>query len=283
MPSSPREFQVPPSDAGRPLADFLRDRLDLGGRRAKALLDSRNVFVNGKRIWMAKHPLRGGDTVAVKAPPPDREQADTSSLSILYRDNGLLAVDKPAGLVSDRRADSVEARLRKQLDLPDLRALHRLDRETSGVLLFNPRAAERTPYLELFRNREIDKTYQAIFRGRLPSVRKTVDKRLDGKEAVTHFRILKQRGAYFHAECRIPTGRKHQIRRHALETGCVMVGDSHYGLNREVPNIEQAVARQMLHAASVRFPCPHTGAEIHIRAPLTDDFEAALKRFRLHA
>lgn len=279
FPATPREFQVSPADAGRPLAGFLRDRLELSGRRAKTLLDGRNVFVNGKRVWMAKHSLCTGDTVAVRAPPPSGRPGE--AVPILYRDEWLVAVDKPPGLVSDRHTDSVEARLRRQLDLPDLRALHRLDRDTSGVLLFNRRAAERKPYLNLFKNRDIDKTYQAVFRGRLPSTDETVDIRLDGKEAVTYFHILEQKGTCFHAECRIPTGRKHQIRRHAMELDCVVVGDRQYGLRRGVPKIEQAVARQMLHAASVRFPCPHTGADLQVRAPIPGDFQAVLSRFGL--
>lgn len=279
-PSVPVRFQVPPANAGEGLQGFLRDQLNISSRQAKDLLNRRSVLVNGKRVWMAKHVLKKGDTVEIVgsvAPPP----AGSGSIPLLYADDWILAVNKPPDSLSDRAGDSVEARLRAQEHLPALRALHRLDRTTSGVLLFNREASMRDAYLKLFRDKHIQKRYLTLLAGQ-PADRETVVRKpLDGKTAETTFTVIKRKGDFCSAECRITTGRLHQIRRHALHIGCRVAGDRQYGRQNNIHPLEKTLSRQMLHAASVSFICPHRNIRVYIEAPLPGDFTSAKKRLGL--
>ncbi|MGA0334009.1 MAG: RluA family pseudouridine synthase [Kiritimatiellia bacterium] len=276
-----RIFQVSKSHQGSTLQQFLREELQLSNRQAKALVDSRGVFVNGKRIWMAKHALRSGDKVECAALPPPEKKIFEHEIAILFRDERILAVNKPAGLVSDRDAKSVEALLRTRELNPALRALHRLDRETSGLLLFLQTSEARERYLDLFRNQEILKVYQVLLAGQPKENEIVIRKSLDGKSAETRFRILKRRGEFCRAECQISTGRLHQIRRHALEMGCRVAGDRKHGLSTPASGIEKSLPRQMLHAFRVEFICPFSSRTIRIQAPLAADFQAAIQQLKL--
>ena len=278
-----RQWTVNRSSPAQTLQEALRNQLNLSGRQAKALLDQRNVFVNGSRVWMARHALKAGDRIEVHGLQAATSANTPEKIEILYRDTWLIAVNKPPGLVSDREKDSVEARLRIQCNLPDLRALHRLDRDTSGVLLFTVTANERAPYLELFRNKALEKTYLALARGTPPAPRFAVDARLDGKEALTKVVRLQQRGGYCLLSCEIPTGRTHQIRRHLLQHGLVIVGERQYAQKGPAPAPERSVPRQMLHAHRLALPCPHLNTPLQFSAPLPLDFREALKNFQLRA
>ncbi|MEX2607731.1 MAG: RluA family pseudouridine synthase [Kiritimatiellia bacterium] len=279
-PPPPTRFQVSAANAGESLQGFVRDQFGISSRQAKDLLNRRSVIVNGRRVWMAKHKVQKGDTVEVvdaPSPPPARREP----LTILYGDPWILAVNKPPDRVSDRASDSVESCLREQENLPRLRALHRLDRPTSGVLLFNRDESMREPYLDLFRGKRIEKMYEALLAGQ-PADRETaVRKPLDGKSAETTFTVIKRNGDFCRVECRIATGRLHQIRRHALAIGCRVAGDRHYGSQGGIHPLEKNLPRHMLHAASVTFTCPHRNIPIHIFAPLPPDFTHARKQLGL--
>ena len=283
MAKPPPSWILSRTDHGKTLQDVLRDRLQLSGRRAKALLDQRTVFLNGQRIWMARHTVRAGDRLEVHgiaeatAAPAEKRPP----IPILHRDQWLLAANKPAGCVSDLDKDSLEAQLQTQCKAPALRALHRLDRDTSGALLFTLDAKEREPYLECFREKQLSKRYLTIVRGTPSSSRFTVRTRLDGKEAETCVTRLQQQGNYALLSCEIPTGRTHQIRRHLLEHHLVIVGEKQYGQREGAPAIERSVTRQMLHAHRITFTCPHTRAPLNILAPPPEDFLATLRHFGL--
>jgi 23S rRNA pseudouridine1911/1915/1917 synthase len=271
---------VTSAESGQTLQDFLREKRGLSMRQTKALIDARNVYVNGQRIWMARHALRPGDRVQAPTLPPPAAPKDLPP-ALLHEDEWLIAYDKAPGIVCDEHPASAEALLRAKLNLPTLRALHRLDRDTSGVLLFTRREEDREPYVDLFRQHQIHKTYQALVRGRPDKNRFRIDTRLDGKEALTDVSVLGRHGNYCRLACSIPTGRTHQIRRHLAEVGCVLVGERHYAQQGPAPEIERSIARQMLHAAEVSFTCPHLGSPLQIRSPLPADFKEALKRFGL--
>ncbi len=270
-------WTLSPRERGLGLQDFLRERLDVSNRQAKNLLDQRVVFVNGHRVWMAKHALAAGDRVEVDvgAAAP---KTNAAPVPLVYEDEWIVAADKPAGLVTDRDEKSLEALLRRQLDLPTLRALHRLDRDTTGVLMFNRREAEREPYVELFRQRRMRKTYQAVLRGNPGHKPLTLKTPLDGKEAVTELRPLSHRGIHAWIECEIPTGRTHQIRRHLQGISCLVVGDRQYGTREEAPPAERSLPHQLLHACRVEWSCPHTGLPRRAEAPLPPAFRDFLKR-----
>ena len=235
--------------------------------------------MNGKRVWMAKHALSTSDLVEVRT--HISAPSEPTPLVILYEDAGLLAVHKPAGMISESHTRSVEERIRRQKSCSSLRALHRLDRQTSGVLLFSKTTSHRKAYIELFRARSIQKDYAVLLAGTLPSPRCEVTKRLEGKAAKTQFHLEKAAGGFCRARCRIPTGRTHQIRKHAGEIGCRVLGDTHYQNGPEVSLNEKAVPRHMLHATRTAFQCPFTGAELEIVADPPDDFQQTAASFHL--
>ena len=269
---------VTPHQQGQTLQTFLREELQISSRQAKSLLDSRKVFVNGKRIWMAKHTLRKGDRIEWSPLPRSGKKNTHTKITVLYRDAYLMAVNKAPGYLSDRDPKSIEALLRIQEGNPALRALHRLDRDTSGLLLFLLSSEHRNSYQDLFRKKEIRKVYQALLCGHPPSDTVTLRKSLDGKSAETTFRVLKTHGDFCKVECQIGTGRLHQIRRHALEIGCRVAGDRKYGSQLPLSSIEKSLPRQMLHAFTVEFKCPLSGKKIRIHAPLAEDFQKAVKQ-----
>ncbi|WFB35343.1 RluA family pseudouridine synthase [Kiritimatiellota bacterium B12222] len=270
---------ISPKDQGKTLLLYLREELQISNRQAKDLLDRRSVFVNGKRVWIAKHKLKIGDLV--EYPPVQEKRERSPKIEIVYKDPFLLAVNKAPGLISDREKNSVEDLLRKQEGNPSIRALHRLDKETSGLLMFLYNSQHREAYLDLFRRQEIAKVYQCLLAGQPQEYQITVRKVLDSKTAETNFRFLKRQGEFCKAECKISTGRLHQIRRHALEINCRVAGDRKYAQNMPISTLEKSLPRQMLHAYGVEFICPKSKKKIQIHAPLAPDFQKAVKQMGL--
>ncbi|MDF3127719.1 RluA family pseudouridine synthase [Kiritimatiellaeota bacterium B1221] len=266
-------------DHGKTLQQFLRDELKLSSRQAKSLLDTRAVFVNGKRIWMAKHNLRKDDLV--EWPHQKKSPKPGDKINILYKDPYIIAINKAPGVISDRDKFSAESLLREQENNPEIRALHRLDKPTSGLLMFLRSSDHREAYLELFRRKEIQKTYQTLLVGQPREDQVTIRRALDGKSTETTFRVLKRHGNFCKVECTIGTGRQHQIRRHAMELGCRVAGDTQYAQQLPISPIEKSLPRQMLHAFSVEFICPHSKRKIRIHAPFTHDFQSAIKQMGL--
>jgi len=268
-----------PAEAGTPLDMFLARRLKISRKQAKRLLDERLVFVNRRRIWMARHPLEPGDEVEIPAfaAPEAREVAIPS----LYRDDDYLVVNKPAGFPSNG-ADSVEERLRKDLRLPALEAVHRLDRDTTGCLWFALHAAARATATALFREKAVTKTYHAIVAGRVPADGITITEPLDGLPAVTRVKLLSGARAASHVKILIETGRTHQIRKHMASVRHPVLGDRSY-LTREIeePQLRE-VPRQMLHASGLAFPHPKTGQTVRVKAPLPADFKRVLRTLELN-
>lgn len=257
------------------LLDDLHRRLHVSRRKAKALLDRHAVFVNDRRVWMAHHRLKPGDRVNVHAAPakPARKPAPTS-VPVLFEDADYLIVDKPPGLSSDGPG-GLEKRLRESRDEPDLRAAHRLDKDTSGCLLFARNETARAAAIRLFDQRKVTKLYHAIAWGRIGDGLKAVRSRIDGKEAVTHLQVLSRGPEATHVRARIETGRTHQIRKHLRSVRHPIVGDRLYGL-ADIPTWARGVPRHMLHAHKMAFGHPVTGAMVRVEAPLPGDFRKTL-------
>ena len=262
-----------------PLLDFLSRRLQLSRRKAKDLLDSRNEFVNERRIWMARHTLAAGDQVAALLSTPLAPGSAPAALPLLLADEHLLAIDKPAGLAANG-PDSAESRLQAERADPAIRAVHRLDRDTSGCLLFARSAEAFDRMVALFREHAVSKIYQVLATGRLEGS-DTIRRPLEGLPAVTSFAVLAANALASHLRVKIETGRTHQIRKHLSALGHPVVGDRSYGTARAVPEPLRAVSRQMLHAARISFRHPFTGEQVDVTAPLPRDFRAMLDRLRL--
>lgn len=272
------KYTVRMGDDGTPLVDFLADRLKCSKRRAKLLLDSRNVFVNRRRVWMAHHRLAAGDAVEIPEVAPPRPAPE--KIALLYSDGDYVIANKPPGILSDG-ADSVEERLSAQMGSTFLAAVHRLDRDTSGCLLLarNRRALERM--IPLFRQFMVTKVYDAIVSGRTPFRQKTVSSPVDGHPAVTRVTVLDSTDMATHIRAEIDTGRTHQIRIHMRSTGHAVLGDRQYATSRHATDFSMLVQRQMLHARLLQFEHPDTSRRIRVEASLPHDFRTCLKSLGL--
>lgn len=283
QPRTPALRRLPPVRRnGTPLLDHLADALGLSRRAAKTLLDDRLVFVNGRRIWMAKHLLQIRDAVELL---PDavlpKMNAAPAPVRILLDDPLFLVADKPPRLlaVGDK---SLETRLRDQLGLPTLRAVHRLDKDTSGCLLFAKTDEARRALVAQFEKGQIRKLYHALVAGNLPAREMDIRARVDDLPAVSHVRqvsVQPRPPRCAHVTVSIETGRTHQIRIHLQHIGDPVLGDRQYfsPLSADFPD----VPRQMLHASELRFLHPATGKPVSASSPLPRDFRDWLRTLRL--
>jgi 23S rRNA pseudouridine1911/1915/1917 synthase len=264
-------------DAGRGLLDFVAAQAGLSNRAAKRLLDERRVVVNGRRVWMAHHRLAAGDRVDVpvraKAPPPAR-------VPVLARDGGYLVADKPAGILSNGPR-SAEALLRESSGWPSLRAVHRLDRDTSGCLLAARDGSSFDDAVAVFRGHRVGKLYHVLVAGAVRDPERVIRIPIEGQEATSRVRRLDWNENASHLAVRLETGRTHQIRRHLAAIGHPVLGDRQYAAGRWTDAKYLRVPRQMLHAARLVFPVPRTDRVLAAESPLPEDFRRCLAVFRL--
>lgn len=213
-------------------------------------------------------------------------------LSVLYRDQAIVAVDKPSGLSVHRgwdgERDVAMTRLRDQLGR-HVYPVHRLDRGTSGVLLFALSAEVAASLGRILAEGRAEKSYVALVRG-VPPISGTIDHPLPAGEdhhdkrvsAVTDFWRLETFGRYSLVEARPRTGRLHQVRRHLKHIACPIIGDVNYGKgeHNRLFRASYGLHRLFLHAATLRLPHPETGHILEIHAPLPPELAAVLARLR---
>lgn len=325
-PVTPRSIVVGKRLTGRTVFEVMRDGLHLAPRDAADLIADRQVRVNGRPCTNSRQRLQSGQrldvgpvvhakrklakvaTPAVELPPLARQ------IKIRHLDADILVVDKPAGLTTVRHADEVRElgeRARKFLPptLVDLlphvlppqerrgriRAVHRLDKETSGLLvLARTPTAERELGLQ-FRAHSIERRYVALVRGKATGeciesflVRDRGDGRRgsgpadQGQRAVTHVRILENLPDFSLVECSLDTGRTHQVRIHLGERGTPLCGERVYDRplhGQPLPDASHA-ERPLLHASYLAVTHPRTGERMAWESPMPDDMRAALKRAR---
>ena len=279
---TPALRRLPPARRnGVALLDHLAECLGLSRRAAKTLLDDRQVFVNGRRIWMAKHLLQTRDAVELLpdavAPKSDRAAA----VRLLLDEPTFLVADKPPRLLTVGEK-SLEVRLRDQLGLPGLRAVHRLDKDTSGCVLFAKDEETRQKLVAQFEEGRVRKLYHALVAGNLAEPQVDVRVPVDHLPAVSHVRQVAAqtkppRAA--HLTVAIETGRTHQIRIHLHHLGHPVLGDRQY-FNARSGDFPE-VPRQMLHASELRFAHPATGKAVVAASPLPRDFRDWLRHLRL--
>ncbi len=270
-------MKVLPADS-KILQEYLAAKLSLSKRAAKDLIDQRRVWVNRKCVWMARYQLKTGDTVEASKGVP--KPPVKFHVRVLWSDDNYLVCDKPAGVMSCDDPKSAEALLRVQESIPTLEAVHRLDRDTTGCLMFAKNHAAKEAAIAIFKTHKVSKTYHAIVAGKFPYPHTKIDQELDGQSAVTHVsREMATEAASF-LRVRIETGRTNQIRRHLASVRSPIIGDRVFGLkNARDPRLMQ-VPRQMLHSSSLSLPEPLSPKDqIQVHSPLPADFRAALKLF----
>ena len=285
------------------LQDFLSLKFALSRRTAKAMIDGRNVWVNRKCVWIARFALKTGDVVEVpaavvagakrqaggKAPGGDarRETGGVRSAAqgvrhvrVLWQDESYLICDKPSGLVSCDDPKSVEAILREQEKVPTLEAVHRLDRDTTGCLMFAKNHAALEAAIDVFKTHKVSKTYHAVAVGNFKFAHQLIETPIDNQPAVSRVSREAAGSDASFLRIRIETGRTNQIRRHLASVRYPIVGDRVFGLkNARDPRLMQ-VPRQMLHASTLSLPDPlHPHEEIKAHSPLPADFRATLRLF----
>lgn len=311
-PSSPitavQLLEVSPELAGQRIDNFLRTQLKgVPKTLIYRILRKGEVRVNKGRI-KPEYKLQAGDIVRV--PPlrlPERDEPvplaqgllDRLEASIVFEDKALIVINKPAGIAvhggSGLNFGVIEAFRQLRPDAKELELVHRLDRDTSGLLMIaKKRSMLRHLHTEL-RGDGIDKRYMALVRGHWATAKKQVNAPLlkstlrsgermvevndEGKEALTIFRVLRRFGEFATLiEAKPVTGRTHQIRVHALHAGHEIAGDSKYGdedFTREIRDM--GGKRLFLHAYSLRVPLPE-GGELLLEAPVDEMWARTLER-----
>jgi RluA family pseudouridine synthase len=266
----PIEFKVAGPEKGLGLAAVLQQRLKLSGRQARRLVDTRQVFVNQQRVWMARHVVATGDRIEVHAEvTPDRDAAPPPC-PILWQDDAYLIIDKPAGWLANGPA-SIESRLSHELGR-EVFAVHRLDRDTSGCMLLAWSKRDRELMIPVFQRRAVKKIYEGIVIGRIPPGIEVINRPVGGEEAETHLKILRKHHGAARIEFTLITGRTHQIRRHLTSHGLYLAGEKQYGATVLDAPMLRTLKRHMLHAKQLGFPHPHTEQFVQARAPLPPDY-----------
>ncbi len=271
------QYTVSTDEKGTRLLDFLAQRLGISRNAAKGLLNARHVFVNRKRIWMARHPLRARDVVEVV--PHDSRPTHTS-IATLYADDDYLVVNKPAATLSNGPR-SLEERLQRDARANWPCCVHRLDKDTTGCLLLARHQKAMDQAMQLFKQHDVSKVYRALVTGAVSPEEQTITTPIGDEHAISHVRVLDSNRDASHVSVRIETGRTHQIRKHLAGLGHPVIGDRQYGSRSKHSEKLTKVGRQMLHAYGLQITNPISGKLIRAKAPLPHDFRRTLRLYRL--
>jgi len=298
---------VDSNDAGKRLDSLLHERLpEFSRSRLQSWIKDDRVLVDDAPS-KASQILRGGESISVEPAnlAPLKAEAEELPLKILHEDADVVVVDKVAGMVVHAGAGHdkgtlVNALLHHFGSLSSLSGdmrpgiVHRIDRETSGILVVARTDQAHQSLATQFHDRRVDKTYLAMVHGRMKQkegrvltpiardpVRRTrmTAKLGTGRSAVTHYRVLEELGKFSFLEVKIATGRTHQIRVHLSSIGHPVMGDRLYGAPGRVPGLPE-FSRFYLHAHKLAFDSPSTGERIGVESPLPPEFSALLEALR---
>jgi 23S rRNA pseudouridine1911/1915/1917 synthase len=294
------ELKATDADAGERLDAFLA--APLGSRaRAQRLIEAGAVLVDGAMV-PKRHRMSAGEVVAVDEDAdrvPDGDPSQTAEFAVAYEDEHLVVVDKPAGVVvhparghwHGTLAQALEGRAAGGEDAFRAGIVHRLDRDTSGLLVVAKSDAVHTALKEALQRREIVREYLALVEGRPPARSGTIDAPIgrdrrartrhstdtdEPREAVTQFTLERALPRATLLRVRLQTGRTHQIRVHLQAIGHPVCGDPEYGTAGLY-----GLQRQFLHAEHLAFTHPVTGRTVDAHSPLPADLTAALEQATL--
>jgi len=298
-----------PDDDGKRLDQFLAERSGMTRSRAQKLIEHGLVSISGHEA-RKNHRVRQGEQVSASPLPEETVGLIPQDLllSVIHQDYDVIVIDKPPGLVMYPAAGHSKNTLMNAVAYHSqmlatvggpLRpgVVHRIDRDTSGLVVV---ALNDTAYYALqeqFTKRSIIRRYLAIVLGRLKTGEGEIDRPIGrsvsdrkkmstrtrrGKSAQTFYRVVEEYGPASLIEARLATGRTHQIRVHLSSIGHPILGDSVYGKKTSIRlgNIVVRVPRQMLHAATLGFVHPSSGQELLFTAPLPDDMKAFLETLK---
>jgi 23S rRNA pseudouridine1911/1915/1917 synthase len=323
-----------PEAAGQRLDQFLAAQLDVSRSRVQLLLEQGDVLVDGAQP-KASLKLRGGEQIAITGEPhpaPLKAAPEDIPLNVVYEDEQLAVIDKPAGMMvhagsgqtedARHRGTLVNALLHRFQALSstggELRPgiVHRLDKDTSGLIIVAKNDRSHAKLAEMFSGRAIKKTYIALVHGEVERAKGTINAAIardpvrrtrmtarpleNARTAVSHYEVVRRLatrfGKFTLVKVRIETGRTHQIRVHMASIGHPVVGDTLYGAASQITDQVAAQAatsraarrnagperlrlgRNFLHAAELEFAHPTTRKPVHLNAPLPAELEAFLAR-----
>jgi 23S rRNA pseudouridine1911/1915/1917 synthase len=317
-------YTVPDEAAKQRLDAWLTSQLaGVSRERVQLLIGQKKVRLDGKSP-RASYRLRGGESVEVlgdPTPPPLKAFAEDIPLRVVYEDDDLSVIDKPAGMTVHAGAGAAEGGTLVNALLHRYRALssvggeqrpgivHRLDKQTSGLIVIARNDAAHARLAQMFAERQMRKTYIALVHGHLKQDHGTIDapiardllrrtrmttRRSTGaRSAVSHYTVLRRISSRFGAftliSVRIETGRTHQIRVHLASIGHPVAGDTLYGAPARLMVIpgrrtadpapeSLALTRNFLHAAELEFAHPRSGKAMQLRSPLPTELEDLLKQ-----
>lgn len=286
---------------GKRLDSYISDNMDKISRSfAQKLIENQQVTINGKNE-KASYKVCAGDNIQVDVPEAQgtKLKAQDIPVDVVYEDKDIIVVNKPKGMVvhpangnpDGTLVNAILAMCKDSLSgiggeiRPGI--VHRLDKDTSGLLIIAKNDEAHVKMSKQIQDRLVTKKYIALVKGvvkddeatiDMPIARSKVDRKKmavdkDGKQAVTHFKVIKRYKGYTLLEIKIDTGRTHQIRVHMAKIGYPVVGDMVYSNGRN----EFGVEGQMLHAKSLEFSHPITGKKMHLEAPLPEYFTKVLE------
>lgn len=293
-------INVKETGIGKRIDSYLAENTEFSRVHIQKMIENQKILVNGKKTKVS-YKIQKDDKIEVEKEIPTEIslKAQDIPIDILYEDNDIIVVNKPKGMVvhpangnpDGTLVNAVMAICKDSLSgiggeiRPGI--VHRLDKDTSGVIVVAKNDKAHINMSEQIKNHEVEKTYIALVKGfvkeeeatiNMPIGRSTKDRKKmavnkNGKNAVTHFKVLKRFKNYTLLEVKIETGRTHQIRVHLSEIGYPVVGDTVYSNGKN----EWGIKGQCLHAKSLKFKHPITGKEMFIEAPLPKYFENILK------
>ena len=276
---------------------------ELSRSQIQTLAEKGSILKNGAAAGK-KDTLREGDSIIITLPDPvpTGTQAENIPLEIVYEDDDLLVVNKPKGMVVHPAAGNYTGTLVNALlyhcgdSLSGINGelrpgiVHRIDRDTSGLIIAAKNDFAHVKLAEQLQDHTLARTYRCIVTGNLredtgtvnaPIGRCSADRKkmavvAGGRNAVTHWTVLERYPGVNYVECRLETGRTHQIRVHMAYIGHPILGDTVYGNKKPVPGLQG----QCLHAVGLKFIHPRTGELVELTCGLPEEFEKQLKKYR---
>ncbi|MCH8499287.1 MAG: 23S rRNA pseudouridine(1911/1915/1917) synthase RluD [Marinobacter sp.] len=305
------EFTIPPELSERRLDQAVADLMPEHSRsRIQGWIKSGSLQVNGQSR-KPRDKVVLGDVISLEAEQEAQVSwtAEQIALDIIYEDEHLIVINKPAGLVVHPAAGHAAGTLVNALldyapeveNLPRAGIVHRLDKDTSGIMVVARSLIAHTSLVEQLQSRTMGREYEAIVNGtmtgggkveapigRHPQQRKKMGVVKSGKPAVTHYRVLERFTAHTHIRCKLETGRTHQIRVHMTHIRHSLLGDPVYGGRMKQPKgcdehlqgLLSDFRRQALHARQLTLEHPETGEELSWEVPLPEDMQVMLSALR---
>ena len=292
-----------PEDKGIRIDKFLSENSALSRSYAAKLCEDKLVMA-GEKLIGKNYKLKGGEEISAELPEPEELSAEPENipLDVVYEDDDVIVVNKPQGMVvhpadGNRNGTLVNALLYhckgglsaiNGVIRPGI--VHRIDKDTSGLLAAAKNNEAHIKLAEQLKERKAVRKYYALVNGNIKEDSGTVNKpigrsandrkkmavRADGREAITHFKVVERFGNYTLVECILETGRTHQIRVHMASIGHSIVGDKTYGIKKEKFNLNG----QLLHAKTIGFVHPSTGEMMTFSSNLPDYFTDVLNKLR---